>query len=124
MKFLIFSILFSLSSFAMAEDQIYIGKTLEANKDCSATIIDIKMEEDGVKKYLIKTSFTGHKLRKLSNLVMTRKGLKRYVVSEVIVDNSFTEDSKERISLLIHNNDVATVVYEKGKKKNICRILN
>lgn len=124
MKFLIFPILFSLTSFAMAEDQIYIGKTLEANKDCSATIIDIKVEEDGVRKYLIKTSFTGHKLRKLSNLVLTKKGLKRYIVSQEIADNSFTEDSKEHISFLIQNNDVTTVIYEKGRKKHICRMLN
>jgi hypothetical protein len=94
----------------MAEDPIYIGKTLEANKDCSATIIDIKIEEDGVKKYLIKTSFTGHKLRKLSNLVMTRKGLKRFVVSEIIVDNSFTEDSKERISFLKRKTSVEFLI--------------
>jgi predicted transcriptional regulator len=124
MKVLLLLISFSLFSAALiAEDHIYIGRTLSDKKDCSLTIVDITVEEDGIKTYLVKTSFTGStKLRKLSNLVMTRKRVAKYVASDIIVDNSFTEDSKDRISILVQNNDAKTLVYETRKKKIICRL--
>jgi hypothetical protein len=121
MKFLMMVWALSFSASVMAEEQIFIGRTLLDNKDCSFTIVDIKLNDDGTKIFRVKSSFTGSgKIRTLSNLVKTSDT--KFTVSANDIDNTFTENSREFLSARFDEQGLNIVQYKRGKKTNFCQI--
>jgi hypothetical protein len=124
MKYLVLLMALSFSLSSLAGEQLYSGKIQSSKKACGLTIVSNTVEEDGIRTFLVRTSFTGNREFTLSNLVRTRKGVMRYVASDIIADNSFTEGatSKERISILVQRTNAKSLIFEKNKKKTICHL--